>query len=201
MRKSSTSASWTTTSGTSNCYRNPGWYQRRWTEYSEWKIYCCRQNLKFGNFTLSSDRPRQRIVLKCVPHVQHDYFSSFNQSDHCFLASSLPLPSSLLKLPDAATHSANEWRHIINDNSIGPPSFSPEIENCWPEDVALAPCKICRRSEPIEKQRNGCNDWKRTVDLPVWDVLSIEKWNGLEVENSSPEAFTIRFASHIYVKM
>ena len=32
--------------------------------------------------------------------MQHDYFSSFNRSDHCFLASSLPLPSSLLKLPN-----------------------------------------------------------------------------------------------------
>ena len=29
-------------------------------------------------------------MLKCVPHVQHDYVSSFNQSDHCFLVSSLP---------------------------------------------------------------------------------------------------------------
>ena len=56
-------------------------------------------NHKFGNFTLSFGRLRQRIVIKCVPHVQHDYFSSFNQSDHCFLVSSLPLPSSLRKLP------------------------------------------------------------------------------------------------------
>ena len=39
------------------------------------------------------------MLLKCVPHVQHDYFSSFNQSDHCFLVLSLPLLSSLLKLP------------------------------------------------------------------------------------------------------
>ena len=44
---------------------------------------------------------RQRILLKCVPqvqHVQHDYFSSFCQSDQCFLALSLLLSSSLLKL-------------------------------------------------------------------------------------------------------
>ena len=37
-----------------------------------------------------------RIVLKCVPrvqHVRHDYFSSLNQSDHYFLASLLPLQS------------------------------------------------------------------------------------------------------------
>ena len=39
----------------------------------------------------------KEIELKSVPHVQHDYFSSFNQSDRCFLALSLPLPS-LLKL-------------------------------------------------------------------------------------------------------
>ena len=51
------------------------------------------------NFTLSFGRLRQRMLLNCVPHGQHDYFSSFNQSDHCFLASALPLPSSFLKLP------------------------------------------------------------------------------------------------------
>ena len=44
------------------------------------------------------------MLLKCVPHVQHDYFSSFNQSDHCFLVLSLPLPSSLLKLPISCCH-------------------------------------------------------------------------------------------------
>ena len=50
---------------------------------------------KFRNFTLSFGRLRQRIVLKCVSHVLYDYFSSFNQSDHCFLA--LPLPWSNFK--------------------------------------------------------------------------------------------------------
>ena len=28
-------------------------------------------------------------------HVQHHFFSSFNESEHCFLALSLPFPSSL----------------------------------------------------------------------------------------------------------
>ena len=46
-------------------------------------VRCC-ENLKFRNFTLSFGRLRQRIVLKCVPHVQHDYFSFFNQSDQFF---------------------------------------------------------------------------------------------------------------------
>ena len=44
---------------------------------------------------MSFGRIRQRIVLKCA---QHDYFFSFNQSDRCFLTSSLPLSSTLLKL-------------------------------------------------------------------------------------------------------
>ena len=69
-------------------------------------------HLKFGNFTLSFGRLRQRILLKCVPHVQHDDFSSFNQSD-CFLASSLPLSSSLRKLPN-----------VLNCSSR-PPSVHP----------------------------------------------------------------------------
>ena len=43
---------------------------------------CCRQNLKYENFTLSFGRLRQNIAVKSVPHVQHDCLSSFNQSNH-----------------------------------------------------------------------------------------------------------------------
>ena len=63
-------------------------------------VHVVVKTLNLEIFTLSFGRLRQTIVLKCVLHVQHDYFSSFNQSDHCFLASSLWLPSSPLKLPD-----------------------------------------------------------------------------------------------------
>ena len=42
----------------------------------------CRKNLKYENFTSSFGRLRQNIVPKSMPHVQHDYFSSFNQSNH-----------------------------------------------------------------------------------------------------------------------
>ena len=42
----------------------------------------CRQNLKYENFPSSFVRLRQNIAPKSVPHVQHDYFSSFNQSNH-----------------------------------------------------------------------------------------------------------------------
>ena len=43
---------------------------------------CCCQKLKYENFTSSFARLRQSIAPKSVPHVQHDYFSSFNQSNH-----------------------------------------------------------------------------------------------------------------------
>ena len=35
---------------------------------------------------------------KSLPHVQHDYFSSFNQSNHWFVVLSWSLPSSFLKV-------------------------------------------------------------------------------------------------------
>ena len=59
----------------------------------------CRQNLKYENFTSSFGRLRQKIAPKGVPLVQHDYFSSFNQSNHWFVVLTLPLQSSFLKLP------------------------------------------------------------------------------------------------------
>ena len=43
--------------------------------------WCCRQGLKYENFTSSFGRLRHKAP-KSVPHVQHDYFSSFNQSNH-----------------------------------------------------------------------------------------------------------------------
>ena len=64
------------------------------------KFLFCAFMDRDGIFTLSFGRLRQRIVLKFVPHVQHDYFPSFNQSDHCFLVSSFAIALVLpLKLP------------------------------------------------------------------------------------------------------
>ena len=42
----------------------------------------CRQNLKFENLMSSFGRLRRKIAPKSLPHVQHDYISSFNQSNH-----------------------------------------------------------------------------------------------------------------------
>ena len=56
----------------------------------------CRRNLRYENFS-SYGRLRQNIAPKSVPHVQHDYFSSFSLSNHSFAALSLQL--TFLKLP------------------------------------------------------------------------------------------------------
>ena len=59
-------------------------------------------NLKINYFRVAiwqTTFVRQRIVLECILNVQQDYFFSFNQSNRYFLVSSLPLPSSLVKLP------------------------------------------------------------------------------------------------------
>ena len=51
----------------------------------------CRQNLKYENVTWTFGRLGQFLTPKSVPQVQHDYFSSLNQSSHWFL---VLLPSS-----------------------------------------------------------------------------------------------------------
>ena len=60
----------------------------------------CRQSLKHENLALSFGRLGQEMAPKSLSHVQHDYFSSFNQSNHWFVTLMLPLPSSFLKLPN-----------------------------------------------------------------------------------------------------
>ena len=58
-----------------------------------------------GKQLLSLGRLRQEIVQKCVPHLQHDFSSPFNQSEHCFLVSSLPLLKLLISNSYNATSS------------------------------------------------------------------------------------------------
>ena len=90
----------------------------------------CRQNLKYENFTSLFGRLRQNIAPKSVPHVQHDYIFSFNQSNHWFVALSLRLTSSNLELPNelnssvvmcnAVTKFARKISQRITDFSVLP---------------------------------------------------------------------------------
>ena len=104
---------------------------------------CCK-NLKFGNFTLSFGRLRQRIALKCVPHVQHDYFYSFNQSDHCFLA------SSLIKLPNNTSCSKQQIL-LTYRIRISRPS-SPHRTLQWPRM-----CTIYKMKHEVSQQHGKRN--------------------------------------------
>ena len=93
-----------------------------------------RENERFtvgfsrGRKTLNLGISHRRLVdyvkefyrSACLPHVQHDYFSSFVQSDHCFLALFVLLPSSLLKLDNhslcIAYYYSQNWKMPINWN-------------------------------------------------------------------------------------
>ena len=72
------------------------------TENNFFIVICsrCRQNLKFGDFTLLFCGVRQRNARKFVLHVQHVYFFFFNQSYSCSVALPNPHWSSLLQLPN-----------------------------------------------------------------------------------------------------
>jgi len=78
------------------------WYKWFSCKGKEWQIYCyscCCQNLKYENFTSSFGWLCQNIAPKIMLHAQQGYFSSFNQSNHWFVALSLTLLSSNLKPP------------------------------------------------------------------------------------------------------
>ena len=53
------------------------------TENSRFVVLCwsCHQNCKLGSFTLLFCRGWHGLVHKCVPHVQHAYFHSLDQSN------------------------------------------------------------------------------------------------------------------------
>ena len=69
----------------------------------EWKIVCCA----FALSKISFDRLRQKVARKSALHVQHDYFSSFNQSYHWFVA------LSFLKLPHSKTRDDKTKEYIV----------------------------------------------------------------------------------------
>ena len=78
------------------------WYKWFSCKGKEWKIYRCELPLssepQIWKFNVVVLQTTSKHCTKSVPHVQHDYFSSFNQSSHWFVSLSLTLPSSNLKL-------------------------------------------------------------------------------------------------------
>ena len=82
------------------------------------KDYCrgFTQSSQSLNCTLSFGRQRQRNMLKCVPRVQHEYFSTFNQSYHWFVALSLSwsyLLVSIITCHQKNISRANSTKHNV----------------------------------------------------------------------------------------
>ena len=79
--------------------------KRHYSTWREWKIYCCvfTSSLKpyiwKFHFVIWQTTPKNCTKVRACT-CSTIIFSLFNQSDHCSLASSLPLLSSLLKLPN-----------------------------------------------------------------------------------------------------
>ena len=102
---------------------------------------------------MSFGRLRQRIPLKCVPPVQHDYFSSFNQSRHYLLCRCRRL---CLKLS------------VINYSS--PLSFFPIlIDLNWSRDAIV----FIRRETFESLSNHDVAGNKNPTNLHVWQWKTV----------------------------
>ena len=93
------------------------------------KTYSCElalssepQNWKFHVVVWQTT---SKIAPKSVLHLQHDYFSSFNQSHHWFVALLLPLPSSFLALSNIS--SSEETGSLTKSTSTVNRTFTLDI--------------------------------------------------------------------------
>ena len=116
------------------------------------KIVPCKLAL-----TLSFGRLRQRIVLKYVPH---NYFSSFIQSDHCFLTLSLPLPSSFLKL--WSSHLFNTAATTLDWNAWIALSRQRDCLLCWLHCIISNNRKMVKPTASLTRSRFTWKTWFAT---------------------------------------
>ena len=98
------------------------WYEWFSCKGKKWKIYCCELALssepQIWKFHAVVWQTTSKFAPKSVPHVQHDYFSSFNQSNHWFVSLALPLPSSFLKLPNMGLLRRHKFAYSLTANSL-----------------------------------------------------------------------------------
>ena len=136
-------------------------------ENERFTVMClrCRQNFKFENFTMSFGRLRLRIVLKCVPHVQHDHFCSSTNQIIVFWRRLCRWPSSLLKLksvPRSTNQILNLWRcyrgwhrrcagQIERGKNSGFQSFRYQVRETGAYTTTSLRGKTIRKSRASEK--------------------------------------------------
>ena len=97
----------------------------------------CRHNLKHENFMSLLGRLRCKIAPKSVQHVQHDYFSLVIQSNHWFMAYSLLLRSSLIKVPNNSAACMGRFSYLnglcqskVRELNIGAMFIEEDIACC-----------------------------------------------------------------------
>ena len=129
----------------------------------------CRRNLKYGNFTSSFGR-RQNIALKSVPHVQHDYLSSFNKTNQsfpryrCRCCRHFLRPGQVLAMfqRNLLQHCCNMWMlmcpgpwHTTN----GPSAHALVQQWTWPNDYNITQHpKCCTKNLTVFKVDPGSSD-------------------------------------------
>ena len=90
--------------------------------------------------TLLFFKGQPKKMLKCVLHVQHAYFSSFIQSNHCFLELRYPELSSLVNSLQPARFATQHARHALRANFTFP-------------RVSRAPPHTDPRQHPVEQAK------------------------------------------------
>ena len=120
------------------------WHEWFSCKGKEWKIYYCGlvlsselQKWKFHFFVWQT--VTGKIVPKSMPHVQHDYLSSFNQSNHLFVALSLSLQLGSLR----STTRLRQRRHKIRIFSW------QKQKSCTPFTCFFYFCAFLSRSRQI----------------------------------------------------
>ena len=104
------------------------------------------------------------IILKCVPHLQHAYVYSFDQSNSSFVALSLLLPPSMLKPHVLSTWTREMWNVFFSRCSI-----SEKHQNNWKKDMKTT------NNEIIVIRRNWITARRRFLFLDQW-VQNVRLW-------------------------
>ena len=125
----------------------------------------CRQNLKYEKFPSSFGRLRQNIAPKSVLHMQHDYFSSFNQSNHWFVVLSLMLPSSDLKLPI-------NYMMLIHESNVFGLHVELKFEVCDPFIIFNTTYVVTRKAWKVQA-RTALKPWPWLIINPHNDKLPV----------------------------
>ena len=132
-----------------------------------WELAAFLEALNW-NFKSSFGRLRQKFAPKSVPHVQDDYFSSLNQSNHWFVTLLLSLPSSLLL--NSLRMALKYLRLTGSGLTLG---ALQQLWHLWFVHFKMYPCDHDRKPSTVHPL--GVNSQKQRVRKPELVAPSHEK--------------------------